>query len=78
MSKVLVLYYSTYGHIETMAQAVTEGAHAAGATVDVPRRSEAPGRIGKRRNWASLDGRVWPELTPLANSEGFVLLSIRD
>ena len=25
MSKVLVLYYSTYGHIETMAQAVAEG-----------------------------------------------------
>jgi flavodoxin len=25
MSKILVLYYSTYGHIETMAQAVAEG-----------------------------------------------------
>ena len=24
MSKVLVLYYSTYGHIETMAQAVAD------------------------------------------------------
>jgi NAD(P)H dehydrogenase (quinone) len=37
MSKVLVLYYSTYGHIETMAQAVAEGARAAGAEVDVRR-----------------------------------------
>jgi NAD(P)H dehydrogenase (quinone) len=26
MSKVLVLYYSTYGHIETLANAVAEGA----------------------------------------------------
>lgn len=26
MSKILVLYYSTYGHIETMAKAVAEGA----------------------------------------------------
>ncbi|RYD26234.1 MAG: NAD(P)H:quinone oxidoreductase, partial [Verrucomicrobiaceae bacterium] len=26
MSKILVLYYSTYGHIETMASAVAEGA----------------------------------------------------
>ena len=26
MTKVLVLYYSTYGHIETMAKAVAEGA----------------------------------------------------
>ncbi len=40
MSKVLVLYYSTYGHIETMAQAVAEGARAAGATVDVKRVPE--------------------------------------
>ena len=35
MSKVLVLYYSTYGHIETMAQAVAEGARSAGASVDL-------------------------------------------
>jgi NAD(P)H dehydrogenase (quinone) len=40
MSKVLVLYYSTYGHLETMAQAVAEGARAAGATVDVKRVPE--------------------------------------
>jgi len=26
MPKLLVLYYSTYGHVETLAQAVTEGA----------------------------------------------------
>jgi NAD(P)H dehydrogenase (quinone) len=26
MAKVLVLYYSMYGHIETMAEAVAEGA----------------------------------------------------
>ena len=40
MPKVLVLYYSTYGHIETMAYAVAEGAKAAGAIVDVKRISE--------------------------------------
>jgi NAD(P)H dehydrogenase (quinone) len=40
MSKVLVLYYSTYGHIETMAQAVAEGARSTGATVDVKRVPE--------------------------------------
>jgi len=28
MTKILVLYYSTYGHIETMAAAVAEGARA--------------------------------------------------
>ena len=30
MTKVLVLYYSAYGHIETMAYAVAEGARAGG------------------------------------------------
>src|SRR5260370_4033839 len=32
MSKVLVLYYSAYGHIEKMAEAVAEGARAVPAT----------------------------------------------
>lgn len=40
MSKVLVLYYSTYGHIETMANAIAEGARAAGAEVDIKRVPE--------------------------------------
>jgi NAD(P)H dehydrogenase (quinone) len=40
MSKVLVLYYSAYGHIETMAHAVAEGAREAGAQVDVKRVPE--------------------------------------
>jgi NAD(P)H dehydrogenase (quinone) len=37
MTKVLVLYYSAYGHIETMAKAVAEGAREAGAQVDIKR-----------------------------------------
>ncbi len=40
MAKVLVLYYSSYGHIETMANAVAEGARSAGAAVDVKRVPE--------------------------------------
>lgn len=40
MSKILVLYYSSYGHIETMAEAIAEGARGAGATVDVKRVPE--------------------------------------
>lgn len=40
MSKVLVLYYSTYGHIETMAHAVADGVRAAGAVADVKRVTE--------------------------------------
>ena len=41
MSKVLVLYYSSYGHIETMAGAIADGARSvAGTTVDVKRVPE--------------------------------------
>ena len=40
MTKVLVLYYSAYGHIETMAQAVAEGAKSAGADVTIKRVPE--------------------------------------
>ena len=40
MTKVLVLYYSSYGHIEQMADAVAEGARAGGADVDIRRVAE--------------------------------------
>lgn len=40
MAKILVLYYSSYGHIETMANAVAEGARSEGAQVDVKRVPE--------------------------------------
>ena len=40
MAKVLVLYYSSYGHIETMAHAIADGARSAGADVDVKRVPE--------------------------------------
>lgn len=41
MTKVLVLYHSTYGHIEKMAEAVAEGARSVeGVTVDIKRVPE--------------------------------------
>ncbi|MBX9459357.1 MAG: NAD(P)H:quinone oxidoreductase [Rhizobium sp.] len=40
MAKVLVLYYSAYGHIETMAHAIAEGARSEGAEVNVKRVPE--------------------------------------
>ena len=52
MSKVLVLYYSTYGHLETMAQAVAEGARSTGASVDVKRVFEmVPHDIAKNAHF---------------------------
>jgi NAD(P)H dehydrogenase (quinone) len=40
MAKVLVLYYSSYGHIEAMAEAIADGARSAGAAVDIRRVPE--------------------------------------
>lgn len=40
MAKVLVLYYSSWGHVERMAQAIAEGAREAGAEVVVKRVPE--------------------------------------
>lgn len=40
MTKVLVLYYSTYGHIEAMAKAIADGALEEGAEVDIKRVPE--------------------------------------
>ena len=40
MSKVLVLYYSSYGHLATMAEAIANGARAAGADVTIRRVPE--------------------------------------
>jgi NAD(P)H dehydrogenase (quinone) len=48
MTKVLVLYYSSYGHVEQMADAVAAGARAAGAAVDIRRVAEtAPDDVVK-------------------------------
>jgi len=40
MARVLVLYHSAYGHIETMAEAVAEGVRRGGATATVQRVPE--------------------------------------
>jgi NAD(P)H dehydrogenase (quinone) len=48
MPKVLVLYYSAYGHIEAMAMAMAEGGRSAGATVDIKRVPEtAPEEVAR-------------------------------
>jgi NAD(P)H dehydrogenase (quinone) len=52
MAKVLVLYYSAYGHIEKMAEAIAEGARAAGATVDIKRVPElVPAEVAKASHY---------------------------
>lgn len=55
MAKVLVLYYSSYGHIETMAGAIAEGARSAGATVDIKRVPETVAEDVARQSHFKLD-----------------------
>ncbi len=40
MARVLVLYYSSYGHVEALAKALAQGATDAGAQVDIRRVPE--------------------------------------
>ena len=50
MAKILVLYYSSYGHIETMAEAIAEGARRAeGAEVTIKRVPElVPAEVAEK------------------------------
>ena len=64
MTKVLVLYYSTYGHIETMAGAIAEGARGVdGVEVTVKRVPELMPEDVARKAGAKLD-QAAPVATP--------------
>ena len=58
MAKVLVLYYSSYGHIETMAYTVAEGVREAGAEVVVKRVPELVPEEAAKKSGFKLDQRA--------------------
>jgi NAD(P)H dehydrogenase (quinone) len=64
MSRVLVLYYSSYGHIEAMANAVAQGAREAGAQVDIKRVPELVSEEIARKSHYKLD-----QAAPIAKVE---------
>jgi NAD(P)H dehydrogenase (quinone) len=74
MAKVLVLYYSAYGHIEKMAHAVAEGAREAGAEVDIKRVPELVPEEIARKSYYKLDQKA-PVATidELANYDAIVV-----
>jgi NAD(P)H dehydrogenase (quinone) len=52
MAKILVLYYSSYGHIEKMAQAVAEGVREAGVEATIKRVPETvPEDVAKKSGY---------------------------
>jgi NAD(P)H dehydrogenase (quinone) len=74
MSKVLVLYYSSYGHIETMANAVAEGARAGGATVDLKRVPEtAPLEVAKAAHFKLDQAAPVAKVEELANYDAIII-----
>jgi len=74
MSKVLVLYYSTYGHIETLANAVAEGARRAGASVDIKRVPETvPQDIAKNAHFKLDQSAPVATVAELANYDAIII-----
>src|SRR6266481_7999633 len=73
MAKVLVLYYSSYGHIETMAEAEGEGARGAGALVDIKRVPELVSEELARKSGYKLDQQApIAKVEELANYDAIV------
>ena len=64
MAKILVVYYSAYGHVETMAEAVAEGAReVAGAAVTLKRVPELVPEEVARKSGMKLEQKA-PIATP--------------
>ncbi|KQV89895.1 NAD(P)H:quinone oxidoreductase [Massilia sp. Root351] len=74
MSKVLVLYYSSYGHIESMAEAMADGARAAGATVDLKRVPETvPQEVAEKGHFKLQQSAPVATVAELANYDAIII-----
>src|SRR6266851_5524156 len=74
MAKVLVLYYSAYGHIEKMANAVAEGARKAGASVDIKRAPElVPPDVAKASYYKLDQAAPIAKVEELANYDAIIV-----
>lgn len=74
MSKVLVLYYSSYGHIESMAEAMADGARAEGATVDLKRVPETvPQEVAEKGHFKLQQNAPVATVAELANYDAIII-----
>lgn len=74
MAKILVLYYSSYGHIETMAQAVAEGARSQGAQVEIKRVPElVPESVARASHFKLDQDAPVAEVAELADYDAIIL-----
>lgn len=73
MAKVLVLYYSSWGHIEAMAAAAAKGAKAAGAEVSIKRVPElVPEAVAKQFHYKLEQQGEIAEPAELADYDGII------
>lgn len=73
MAKILVLYYSSWGHMEQMARSAAEGARAAGADVTVKRVPElVPEEVAKAAHYKLDQEAPIAEPLELADYDGFI------
>ena len=74
MTKVLVLYYSAYGHIETMAEAIAAGARNAGAHVDIRRVPElVPIEVAEAAHYKLDQAALIATIDELANYDAIIV-----
>lgn len=74
MTKVLVLYYSSYGHIEKMAAAVAEGVRDAGAEVAIKRVPElVPEEVAKKSGFKLDQAAPIASVDELADYDAIVI-----
>lgn len=74
MARVLILYYSTYGHIETMAGAVAEGVRRGGATADIRRVPETvPEEIARKAHFKLEQAAPVASIAELENYDAIIV-----
>ncbi len=75
MTRILVLYHSTYGHIEQMAEAVAEGARSVeGATVDIKRVPElVPEDLARKSGYKLDQAAPIAKVEDLANYDAIII-----
>jgi len=74
MAKILVLYYSSWGHMEQMAKAAAEGAREAGAEVTIKRAPElVPEEVAKAAYYKLDQDAPIADPLELADYDGIIL-----
>ncbi|WP_108811311.1 NAD(P)H:quinone oxidoreductase [Sphingorhabdus sp. Alg231-15] len=74
MAKILVLYYSSYGHVDSLAQAIADGARDAAADVTIGRVPEtAPLDVAQASGFSANEEHPVIEPDSLADYDGIIV-----